>query len=82
MLTRRTPDAVTAKLDAIAIANTSLETLDYRNSDRLDFHDMSVGEIRDLMRAAYELGQHDGAVARMAASKARRDRAAAKKAGR
>lgn len=53
---RHPADEVTAALDAIAIANTRLTTLEYRNSDSLDFHDMSVGEIRDLMRAAYELG--------------------------
>lgn len=86
MLKRYTPDAVTAKLDALAIAGTHLETLETRNSDRLDFQEFSVSQLRDLMRAAYELGQHDNATASIAATlernAKRRAKAAAKKGGR
>lgn len=32
-------------------------TLRTQNSDDLDFHDISVWEIRDALAAAYELGQ-------------------------
>jgi hypothetical protein len=33
-----------------------LETLEARNSDSLDFHDVHVSSIRDMLRAAFNLG--------------------------
>ena len=36
-----------------------IETLEARNSDSLDFHDLSVWEIRKMLIDAYEAGQHD-----------------------
>ena len=34
-----------------------LETLESRNSDRLDFHDVAVWAIRDALEEAYEAGR-------------------------
>ena len=34
-----------------------ITTLRTRNSDDLDFHDISVWELRDALNAAYELGR-------------------------
>ncbi len=36
-----------------------VETLETRNLDRLDFHDVSVGAMRDALLAAYNLGRRD-----------------------
>ncbi|XHR27629.1 MAG: DUF6900 domain-containing protein [Chthoniobacteraceae bacterium] len=35
----------------------NIETLETRNSDGLDFHEVSVWEIRDALEAAYEAGR-------------------------
>jgi hypothetical protein len=37
-----------------------LETLDTRGRDALDFHEISVHAIRDLVRHAFETGYRDG----------------------
>jgi len=37
-----------------------IETLADRNSDRLDFHDIAVASIRDLVRSAFEAGYAEG----------------------
>ena len=34
----------------------NLETLKARNSDSLDFYDVHVGSIRDMLRAAFDRG--------------------------
>ena len=45
-------------LTAIARANfTSVETLETRNSDGLDFHDVAVWQIRTALQAAYDAGR-------------------------
>lgn len=45
---------------AIAQAEAShIETLETRGRDCLDFHDVSVSAIREMMRKAYELGKAD-----------------------
>lgn len=33
-----------------------LPTLDARNSDRLDFHELSVGQVRQALEAAWDAG--------------------------
>ena len=38
-----------------------LETLETRNSDRLDFHDVAVWAIRDALAEAYEAGRRASA---------------------
>ena len=41
----------------IAREYLDIETLQTRNSDRLDFHEVAVWQIADALRAAYEAGQ-------------------------
>ena len=40
----------------IAKEHLDLETLAERGRDSLDFHDLSVGSIREALEAAYEAG--------------------------
>ena len=45
----------------IAQRRLSLETLEARNSDRLDFHDVDVWAIRDALVEAFDAGRRAGA---------------------
>jgi hypothetical protein len=40
-----------------------IETLETRNRDRLDFHDVAVWAIRDALEEAFEAGRCKGAAA-------------------
>lgn len=44
-------------LAEIAKTHLNIDTLDRRNSDRLDFHEVAVWSLRDALAAAYELGR-------------------------
>ena len=46
----------------------NIETLETRNSDGLDFHDVAVWAIRAALEAAYEAGRVAGAKAMLAAA--------------
>jgi hypothetical protein len=48
---------VDAQLASIARRTLDVPTLDARNSDRLDFHEISVWEILRALRLAYRAGQ-------------------------
>jgi len=50
-------DTRDATLARIAREHLRIETLDLRNRDSLDFHDLGVGSIRDALRAAYDAGR-------------------------
>jgi hypothetical protein len=50
-------------LDQIAKQALGLETLETRNSDRLDFHDLNVASIKAALLAAYRAGQQSGSEA-------------------
>ena len=41
----------------IARETLSIETLDTRNSDGLDFHDVAVWSVREALEKAYAAGQ-------------------------
>lgn len=43
-------------IEKIARDVLGIPTLERRNSDRLDFHDLSVGQLREALRAAYRAG--------------------------
>ena len=43
--------------DRIVREILNLETLETRNSDSLDFHDVSVWQLRQALQAAYEAGR-------------------------
>lgn len=45
------------QLEAIARKHLCIETLATRNSDRLDFHEVGVGSLRDALEAAFRAGQ-------------------------
>jgi hypothetical protein len=45
------------KLTEIAKEHLRIETLETRNSDSLDFHDVSVWGIKAALEAAFKLGQ-------------------------
>lgn len=44
-------------INKIAREILDLETLETRNSDSLDFHDLAVWEIRKALEAAYRAGR-------------------------
>jgi len=48
-------------LEQIAKTILGLETLETRNSDSLDFHEMSVWQLKSALKTAYALGQAAGA---------------------
>lgn len=50
-----------AEVERIAKEILWVETLDVRNNDRLDFHELSVGSLRAALNAAYEAGFKRGA---------------------
>ena len=45
-------------LDRIAREALGLDTLETRNRDALDFHDLAVWTIKDALERAYEAGRH------------------------
>ncbi|MCX7427255.1 MAG: hypothetical protein NTW96_16705 [Planctomycetia bacterium] len=51
------PAAIDVRLTQIAMQVLKVPTLAYRNSDALDFHEVSVGQIKLALRAAYEAGR-------------------------
>jgi hypothetical protein len=61
MARRRKPVDPNAARDAllldIAQRHLFLETLETRNRDRLDFHDVAVWAIRDALEEAFEAGR-------------------------
>ena len=68
-MTTHTKLAPEALLLAIAQKHfPNIETLDTRNSDRLDFHDVAVWAMRAALEAAYEAGRVAGAKAMLAAA--------------
>ena len=57
---RRTTTKTAQQLDKllaqIALDHLFIETLETRNSDRLDFHDVSVWAVQSALMAAYQAG--------------------------
>jgi hypothetical protein len=43
--------------EKIAADHLQIETLETRNHDRLDFHDVSVWGVKSALEAAYEAGR-------------------------
>lgn len=44
-------------LEALARIHMGIETLEERNMDALDFHEVAVLQLKDALRAAFELGR-------------------------
>ena len=72
-MTTQTKPAADALLLEIAQKHfPDLETLETRNSDGLDFHDVAIWAIRAALEDAYEAGRIAGAKAMLAAASAAR----------
>ena len=53
---KATQQQIDQLLTEIAKKHLSLETLETRNSDSLDFHDVAVWSLKDALQEAYEAG--------------------------
>lgn len=53
-------------LTAIAQEHLDIPTLEVRNSDSLDFHEVSVWGVKDALTAAYRTGVKDSQTGRIA----------------
>jgi hypothetical protein len=60
MKTKR-PTKIPGYATKIAKEILNLETLETRRMDSLDFHELSVWEIREALEAAYNVGRQAGA---------------------
>ena len=69
--TKAKPAAPETLILEIATRHFFVETLETRNSDRLDFHDVAVWAMRAALEDAYEAGRIAGAKAMLAAATSR-----------
>ncbi|MDA8190772.1 MAG: hypothetical protein M0Z68_04675 [Gammaproteobacteria bacterium] len=56
-MTEQTDKTLDTLLPKIALDHLLIETLETRNSDRLDFHEVSVWGVKSALMAAYEAGR-------------------------
>ena len=59
-MSKQTPpvnQALETLLQQIALDHLFIETLETRNSDRMDFHEVSVWGVKSALMAAYEAGR-------------------------
>ena len=68
MISMTKPAADALLLEIARTHFPSIETLETRNCDGLDFHDVAVWAIRSALEAAYEAGRVAGAKAMLAAA--------------
>lgn len=61
----KAPRTMTDQISAIARQHLRIRTLEQRNADRLDFHDLAVWQIREALEAAYAAGLSNALVADM-----------------
>ena len=54
--TALSPDEIELLLESIALNHLFIETLETRNSDRMDFHEVSVWGVKSALMAAYQAG--------------------------
>ena len=69
--TKTAPAAPEALILEIATKHFFIETLETRNRDRLDFHDVAVWAMRAALSEAYDAGRIAGAKAMLAAATSR-----------
>ena len=55
--TALSPDEIELLLESIALNHLFIETLETRNSDRMDFREVSVWGVKSALMAAYEAGR-------------------------
>ena len=56
-MTKQTDKSLENLLQQIALDHLFIDNLETRNSDRLDFHEVSVWGVKSALMAAYEAGQ-------------------------
>ena len=54
---KQAAQALEQQLQQIALDHLFIETLETRNSDRMDFHEVSVWGVKSALMAAYEAGR-------------------------
>ena len=56
-MSKQAAKALDQQLQQIALDHLFIETLETRNSDRMDFHEVSVWGVKSALMAAYEAGR-------------------------
>ena len=56
-MTKQAAKTVDQQMQQIALDHRFIETLETRNSDRMDFHEVSVWGVKSALMAAYEAGR-------------------------
>ncbi len=56
-MTKQAAQTLDQQMQQIALDHLFIETLETRNSDRMDFHEVSVWGVRSALMAAYEAGR-------------------------
>ena len=56
-MTKQAAKTLETLLQQIALDHLFIETLETRNSDRMDFHEVSVWGVKSALMAAYEAGR-------------------------
>lgn len=55
-MTEQAEKDIDRQLQQIALDHLFIDTLETRNSDRLDFHEVSVWAVKSALMAAYQAG--------------------------
>ena len=56
-MTKQAAKTLDQQLQQSALDHLFIETLETRNSDRMDFHEVSVWGVKSALMAAYEAGR-------------------------
>jgi hypothetical protein len=56
-MTKQAAKTLETLIQQIALDHLFIETLETRNSDRLDFHEVSAWGVKSALMAAYEAGR-------------------------
>ena len=56
-MTTQAAQTLDQQMQQIALDHLFIETLETRNSDRMDFHEVSVWGVKSALMAAYEAGR-------------------------
>lgn len=56
-MTKQASKTLDQQMQQIALDHLFIETLETRNSDRMDFHEVSVWGVKSALMAAYEAGR-------------------------
>ncbi|MBU9314539.1 hypothetical protein LWS69_03380 [Bordetella hinzii] len=56
-MTEQAEKDIDRQLQQIALDHLFIDTLETRNSDRLDFHEVSVWPVKSALMAAYQAGR-------------------------